>query len=175
MVLPSARARLAFGLLLAGIVTQPLAAQGLGASASLGLYRSNSTASYANNPGIGAEFRGHWSFPSGFVLGLGARGLRFQNGDRATVFLDGRYAPVPTLAQRIRPVLGVRGGPFLDGSVSDLFTGLDVGAVAGFSLRVGNGVSLTLVGDIGFSFASGDYSHASRRFLPGLMLGLTFH
>jgi len=113
MVLPSARARLAFGLLLAGIVTQPLAAQGLGASASLGLYRSNSTASYANNPGIGAEFRGHWSFPSGFVLGLGARGLRFQNGDRATVFLDGRYAPVPTLAQRIRPVLGVRGGPFL--------------------------------------------------------------
>jgi len=175
MVSSRARARLALSFLLAAVVTHPLAAQGPGASAGLGVYRSNSTASYYADPGIGAEFRGHWSFPSGFVLGLGARGIRFQNGDRATVFLDGRYAPVPTVAQRIRPIFGVRGGPFLDGTVGDLFTGLDVGAVAGLSLRAGNGVSLTLVGDLGFSLASGDYSHSSRRFLPGLMLGLTFH
>jgi hypothetical protein len=175
MVFPSARVRLALGLLLASIVTQPLAAQGLGASAGLGLYRSNSTASYADDPGFGAELRGHWSLSSGFQLGLGARGIRFQNGDRLTAFLDGRYAPVPSESQRIRPILGVRAGPFLDGTQSDLLAGLDFGAVAGFSFRLGKGVSLTLTGDLGFSFASGDYNNFTHSFLPGLMLGLTFH
>ena len=174
MVSSRARARLALSLL-AAVVAHPLAAQGPGASAGLGVYRSNSTASYYADPGIGAEFRGHWSFPSGFVLGLGARGIRFQNGDRATVFLDGRYAPVPTVAQRIRPIFGVRGGPFLDYTVSDLATGLDVGGVLGVAFRVATGVSLTLVGDLGFSLTSSDHNISTRRFLPGLMLGLTFH
>ena len=88
----------AVSLLLAGIVSQPLAAQGLGASAGVGVgvYRSNSTWTYSQNPGIGAELRGQWSFPSGFVLGLGACGISFHDGGRATAFLDGRYAPVTT-------------------------------------------------------------------------------
>ncbi len=161
--------------LLAGIVSQPLAAQGLGASAGVGVYRSNSTWTYSQNPGIGAELRGQWSFPSGFVLGLGARGISFHDGGRATAFLDGRYAPAPSVTRRIRSIFGVRAGPFLDDSASDLLTGVDVGTVLGFSLRVGTGVSLTLVGDLGISLASGDYNLATRRFLPGLMMGLTFH
>jgi len=118
---------------------------------------------------------GHWTFPSGFVLGLGARGIRFQDGYHATAFLGGRYAPEPSVTGRIRPIVGLRAGPYLDDNSSDLLLGLDAGAVLGLSLRLGTGVSLTFLGDLGMSFASGDYSHSTRRFLPGLMMGLRFH
>jgi hypothetical protein len=175
VIAPRTRARrVGASLFLAAILTQSLNGQGRGASVSLGVYRSNSRADYRQAPGIATELMGHWTSPSGFVLGVGARGIRFQDGPRGTAFLDGRYAPVPSASQRIRPIVGLRTGPYLDGTGTDLVYGLDVGALAGLALRLGTGVSLTVLGDLGLPFAIGGYSF-TRAFLPGLMMGLRFN
>ncbi len=176
MTAPAARARLAIvGLLLAGIVN-PLAAQGIGVSAGIGVYRAIARYPGYQDPGIGGELIGQWGLPSGLVLGIGGRAVGFQDGPRLSAFLDARYAPPPSEGRRLRPIYGGRLGPYVDELDGDPLIGLEAGAIAGLSLGVSRGVSLTLTGDLTVVVTTNDYEpFTKRRFVPALLLGVTLH
>ncbi len=164
------------GLFLAAVVGQPLAAQGPGLSAGIGVYRAIATYEGYQDPGVGGELVGQWGFRSGLVLGLGGRAIGFQDGPRLSAFAEAGYAPAPALPRRIQPVIGGRLGPFVDDIRGDPLIGLEAGVKAGGALALSGGVSLTLTGDLTLVVTSNDYRpFRRRRFGPGLMLGVTFH
>ena len=163
------------GLLFAGIGTRPAVAQGPGVSAGIGIYRTNSTYFAYEDPGTGAELMGQWTFSSGMVVGLGARVISYFRGERYSAFLDGRYAPPPTPTHRLRPILGVRAGPYADDSESDPLVGVEGGPIVGLALRMSAGWSLTLAGDLTVVIHTNDYANVEHRFIPGLVLGVTIH
>jgi hypothetical protein len=149
--------------------------QGLGVSAGLGVYRSHSTYIGYGDPGVAGEVIGHWGFPSGFALGLGARAISFQHSVRGTAFVDARYAPGPSAGPRARPIVAVRLGPYIDDLGGDPLMGVEGGAALGYAFRIGAGVSLTAAADVVVVLSGNDYANTKRRFTPGLMIGVTFH
>lgn len=163
-------------LLVSSIAGRPLVAQGIGAIAGLGVYRSFDKYPGYQDPGIGGEAMGQWRFQSGLVLGIGGRAISYQNGPRLSVFLDARYAPAPTATHRVQPIIGVRAGPYLDEISGDPLMGLEAGSALGVSLRLARGISLTLAGDLTLVLTSNySFPDLKRGFSPGLVLGLTFH
>lgn len=165
-------------LALAGVVmaagTRPVAGQGLGASLALGVYRSGNE--FQTSPGVGAELVGRWASRSGAGAGIGARLVHSGAEDRVFAFIDARYAPFPTSTTRIQPLLGARAGVFLaEGEFDDdPLIGLQAGPLLGMAVRAGTRVSLTVAGDFGLILDT-NLCCGTRRFVPGLQVGVTFH
>jgi hypothetical protein len=96
--------------------------------------------------------------------------------DRASAFIDLRYAPFPSSAARLQPIIGVRAGLFVaEGQFDDdPLIGLQVGPLLGIAVRAGTGVSLTMAGDVGLILDT-NLCCGTRRFVPGLQIGIAFH
>lgn len=175
MTIPLACGRLAvLSLLCACIASQPVAAQGLGVRAGLGVFRSHFTDPSRQSPGVGDELILRWAAPSGFVLGLGAHLIHFEKAMRGSAFLEARYAPAPSVERKFRPIIGGRLGPFVDDPENDPQLGVEAGTAFGLSFRVAAGVSLALTSDLTIELSSNDYANVTRRFFPGLMVGVVF-
>jgi hypothetical protein len=80
-------------------------------SLALGVYRSGNE--FQTSPGVGAELVGRWASRSSAGAGIGARLIHSGAVERASAFVDLRYAPFPSSATRIQPIIGVRAGLFL--------------------------------------------------------------
>jgi hypothetical protein len=96
--------------------------------------------------------------------------------DRASAFIDLRYAPFPSSAARLQPIIGVRAGLFVaEGQFDDdPLIGLQVGPLLGIAVRAGTGVSLTMAADFGLILDT-NLCCGTRRFVPGLQVGITLH
>ena len=162
------------GIAVAGVAPHPVAGQGLGGSLALGIYRSGNE--FQTSPGVGAELVVRWASRSGAGAGLGARLVHSGAEDRAATFIDLRYAPFPSSATRIQPIIGVRAGLFVaEGDFGDdPLIGLQAGPLLGIAVRAGTGVSLTIAGDFGLILDT-NLCCGVRRFVPGLQVGITLH
>jgi hypothetical protein len=165
---------LSAGIVVTGLCPRPAAAQGLGGSLGFGVYRSGNE--FQTSPGVGAELVVRWASRSGAGAGLGARLVHSGAEDRAATFIDLRYAPFPSSATRIQPIIGVRAGLFVaEGDFGDdPLMGLQAGPLLGIAVRAGTGVSLTIAGDFGLILDT-NLCCGTRRFVPGLQAGVTLH
>ena len=162
------------GIVVAGVGPDPAAAQGLGGTLALGVYRSGNE--FQTSPGVGPELIGRLSSRTGVGVGIGARFVHSSAEDRVSAFIDARYAPFPSSTTRIQPVIGARAGLFLaEGEFDDdPLIGLQVGPLLGMSVRAGTGVSVTIAGELGLILDT-NLCCGARRFVPGLQVGVTFH